>query len=226
MIAGQTLAPDSIRQLTKMFIERNTGRLPPEFEHGLESFLTTLQVDGAHVRWGAPPPNPDRDWARIALLATNPEYAGRAGILLFNLQKGARRSPAYHNAFNKTKAEIEAEVDRFWAARQFVRRRCAQPSAQCAARFRRPPARSGCRRPGNRRPDDAAVRSHLQAAHRQEVRGWWIATRVLRCWLCAVNDSLTAGDYLNKAMAAGSQNAAILVRMRAWRRILKRPARP
>ena len=120
MTAGQPLPPESIRELTRMFIERNTGRLPPEFEHGLESFLTTLQVDGAHVRWGAPPPNPDRDWARISLLATNPDYAGRAGILLFNLQKGAPETSAYHNAFNKTKAEIEAAVDRFWASKQFV----------------------------------------------------------------------------------------------------------
>src|SRR5579872_4528289 len=59
MTAGQPFAAETIRQLTRLFIERNTGRLPPEFERGLESFLTTLQVDGAHVRWGAPPPNPD-----------------------------------------------------------------------------------------------------------------------------------------------------------------------
>ena len=49
-------------------------------------------------------PPPDRDWARTSLLATKPEYAGRAGILLFNLQKGSSDLAAYHNAFNKTKA--------------------------------------------------------------------------------------------------------------------------
>src|SRR5579871_6523160 len=31
LLSGQPLSPDSIRQLTRMFIERNTGRLPPEF---------------------------------------------------------------------------------------------------------------------------------------------------------------------------------------------------
>ena len=120
MTAGQPFAPETIRQLTRMFIERNTGRIPPEFERGLESFLTTLQVNGAHVKWGAPPANPDRDLARISLMATAPEYGGRAGILLSNLQKGASDVSAYHNAFNKTKAEIEAAIDRFWAAKQFV----------------------------------------------------------------------------------------------------------
>ena len=63
MISGQKLSVTTIRQLTKMFIERNTGRLPPEFERGVESFLTTLEVDGAHVKWGAPPADADRDWA-------------------------------------------------------------------------------------------------------------------------------------------------------------------
>ena len=93
MTAGQKLAPDTIRLLTRMFIERNTGRLPPEFERGLESFLTTLQVNGAHVKWGAPPANPDRDWARIALLATNPDYSGRAGFCSSICRRARRRSP-------------------------------------------------------------------------------------------------------------------------------------
>jgi hypothetical protein len=125
LTAGQPLAAQTIRALTRMFVERNTGRIPPEFERGLESFLTTLDVKGAHVLWGAPPSEADRDWARIALLATSPEYGGRVGILLSNLQKGASEVSAYHNAFNKTKAEIESAVE-------------------CAARFRYPPTRSGC----------------------------------------------------------------------------------
>ena len=211
MIAGQKLAPDSIRQLTKMFIERNTGRLPPEFEHGLESFLTTLQVDGAHVKWGAPPANPDRDWAHIALLATNPDYAGRAGILLFNLQKGAAEVPAYHNAFNKTKAEIEAAVDSFWAAKQFAA--VDAPSRPLNAQrdfdiHQLDPDVGDLEVADLLTPQSEAIYQRLIAKK----------VRLAACYeglaLLALRreDTVSAGDYLNKAIAAGSQNAAILVR--------------
>jgi hypothetical protein len=219
MTAGKPLASESIRQLTRMFIERNTGRLPPEFERGLESFLTTLQVDGAHVKWGTPPPNPDRDWARIALLATNPEYAGRAGILLFNLQKGAPDISAYHNAFNKTKAEIEAEVDRFWAAKQFV-------------------AADAPSRPLNAQRDfdvhqlDSDVAdlevADLLTPQSEAIYKRLIAknVRLAACYeglaLLALrrSDAVSTGEFLNKAIAAGSQNADILVR---YARIEKDP---
>jgi hypothetical protein len=211
MIAGQPLAAESIRQLTRMFIERNTGRLPPEFERGLESFLTTLQVDGAHVKWGAPPPNPDRDWARIALLATSPEYGGRAGILLFNLQKGGSDTASYHNAFNKDKTTIEAAVDSFWSAKQFA-------------------AADAPSRPLNAQrdfdihqldPDVADLEmADLLTAQSEAIYKRLIGknVRLVDCYeglgLMALgrNDSAAAGDYLNKAIAAGSQNAAILVR--------------
>ncbi len=194
-----------------MFIERNTGRLPPEFERGLESFLTTLQVDGAHVKWGAPPPNPDRDWARIALLATDPEYAGRAGVLLFNLQKGAADTPAYHNAFNKTKAEIEAAVDRFWAAKQFA-------SADAPSRPLNAQRDFDIRQLD---PDVADLElADLLTSQSEAIYKKLIAknVRLVACYeglaLIALqrNDSAAAGEYLTKAIAAGSQNAAILVR--------------
>ena len=211
MTAGQPLAPETIRQLTRMFIERNTGRLPPEFERGLESFLTTLQVEGAHVKWGSPPPNPDRDWARVSLLATQPDYAGRAGILLFNLQKGAPDISAYHNAFNKTKADIEAAVDRFWAAKQFV-------------------AVDAPSRPLNAQRDfdvhqlDSDVAdleiADLLTPQSEAIYKRLVAknVRLVACYeglaLLALrnNQSAAAGDYLTKANAAGSQNSAILVR--------------
>ncbi len=211
MIAGQKLAADSIRQLTRMFIERNTGRLPPEFEHGLENFLTTLDVNGTHVKWGAPPEHPDRDWARIALLATSPEYAGRAGILLFNLQKGAADVPAYHNAFNKTKAEIESEVDRFWAAKQFVAADAPSRAINALRDFdvhQLDPDVAELELADLLTPQSEAVYKRLIDKH----------VRLVDCYeglaLLALhnNDSLAAGDYLNKAIAAGSQNAAILIR--------------
>jgi hypothetical protein len=211
MTAGQPLASETIRQLTRMFIERNTGRLPPEFERGLESFLTTLQVDGAHVKWGSPPPNPDREWARIALLATNPDYAGRAGILLFNLQKGAADIAAYHNAFNKTKAEIEADVDRFWAARQFLA--VDAPSRPLNAQrdfdvHQLDPDVADLEMADLLTPQSEAIYKRLIAKNVRLVACYeGLAIMALRR-----SDSVSAGDYLNKAIAAGSQNAAIIVR--------------
>lgn len=211
LTAGQKLSQDTIRQLTRMFVERNTGRLPPEFESGLESFLSTLQVEGAHVKWGAPPASPDRNWARIAMLATRPEYAGRAGILLFNLQKGAPEIPAYRNAFNKTKAEVEADLDRFWAAKQFA-------------------AVDAPSRPINAQrdfdihqldPDVAEMEvADLLTPQSEAIYRKLIAknVRLVDCYeglaLLALrrNDSAAAGEYLDKAVAAGSRNSAILIR--------------
>ena len=211
LTSGQPLPADSIRQLTRLFIERNTGRLPPEFERGLETFLTTLHVDGAHVQWGAPPPHPDRDWARVALLATNPEYAGRAGVLLFNLQKGSPDIAAYHNAFNKTKAAIEAEVDRFWDARQFVAVDAPSRPLDAIRDF-------------NIRqldPDVASLElADLLTPRSEAIYQRLIAknVRLVDCYeglaLLALrrDDSASAGNYLDKAVAAGSQNADILIR--------------
>src|SRR5579863_6127202 len=211
MISGQPLAAESIRQLTRMFIERNTGRLPPEFERGLESFLTTLQVNGAHVRWGAPPPNPDRDWARVALLATKPEYAGRAGILLFNLQKGAPDVAAYHNAFNKAKAEIEADVDRFWAAKQFAAADAPSRPINAQRDFdvhQLDPDVADLEMADLLTPQSEAIYNRLVARNVRLVACYeGLAIMALRR-----SDSASAGDYLNKAIAAGSQNAAIIVR--------------
>jgi hypothetical protein len=78
-------------------------------------------VNGTHVLLGTPPPasQRSREWARMQLFVTNPDYYAKLRILLYNLQKGVDEDAAYGNAFGKTRAEIEKEVDQHLAAGNF-----------------------------------------------------------------------------------------------------------
>jgi len=93
--------------------------MPPAFEHGLVAFFSTIEVKGIRITAGAPPPQPDLDWARIHLLVTDPEYFGKVRVLLYNLRKGIAEDPAYRNAFGKSAAEVEAQAKRHFAAGNF-----------------------------------------------------------------------------------------------------------
>ena len=115
-----TPGPALYSELTRLFLAANTGRMPPSFEHGLVTFLSTLQVTGIRITAGAPPPQPDLDWARVHLLVVDPEYFGKLRVLLFNLRKGVADDPAYRNAFGKSAAEIEAQAKQHLAAGHFA----------------------------------------------------------------------------------------------------------
>ena len=111
--------PAIYTELTKLFLAANTGRMPAGFEHGLIAFFSTIQVTGIRITAGAPPPQPDLDWARIHLLVTDPEYFGKLGVLLYNLRKGVDPDPAYRNAFGKSAAEVETQAKHHLAAGNF-----------------------------------------------------------------------------------------------------------
>jgi hypothetical protein len=113
------LPPGLCADLTRLFLENNTSRMPPAFERGLTEFFSTFQNKNVHIVVGAPPPHPDLDWARIHFLVTDPEYSGRLKVLLFNLRQGADLDPAYRNAFAKSAAEVEALVAKHLAADNF-----------------------------------------------------------------------------------------------------------
>src|SRR5579872_4413663 len=121
LTAGTPIPHDVLRQCTRLFLENNTGRMPAGIEHGLADMLSTIQVSGTHVTLGTPPPTNERtrDWARMQLFATNPDYYAKLRILLYNLQKGADEDPAYLNSFGKSRAEMEKEVDQHIAAGKF-----------------------------------------------------------------------------------------------------------
>jgi tetratricopeptide (TPR) repeat protein len=106
-------------ELTRLLLDANTNRMPAAFEHGLIEFFSTFQISGIHITVGAPPPQPDLDFARIHLLVAAPEYFGKLRVLLYNLRKGVDDDPAYHNAFGKSAAEVEAQARQHFAARQF-----------------------------------------------------------------------------------------------------------
>ncbi len=113
------VSPDVYRALTRLFLKSNTRQMPPAFEHGLVEFLSTIQITGIHITVGAPPPQPDLDWARIHLLVVDPEYFGKIRVLLYNLRKGVDPEPAFRNAFGKSRAEVEAQARQHLAAGNF-----------------------------------------------------------------------------------------------------------
>jgi hypothetical protein len=113
------IVPAIYSELTRLFLKSNTAQMPPDFEHGLVQFFSTIEVNGIRITAGAPPPQPDLDWARIHLLVTDPEYFGKIRVLLYNLRKGVAEDPAYRNAFGKPAAEVEGQAKRHFAAGNF-----------------------------------------------------------------------------------------------------------
>src|SRR5690242_16445056 len=103
-------------ELTRHFLKSNTAQMPPAFEHGLIEFFSTFEVNGIRITVGAPPPQPDLDWARIHLLVADPEYYGKIRVLLYDLRKGVDEDPAFRNAFGKSRAEIEAQAKQHFAS--------------------------------------------------------------------------------------------------------------
>src|SRR5262249_32814611 len=109
------------QRLAKLLLESNTDRMPADLERGLVALFGTLEVSGIRITVGkpVPPPQRDKDWARMHLLVVDPQYYGKIGVLFYNLQKAAEDDPAYRNAFGKTKTAIEPEVERYLAAGNF-----------------------------------------------------------------------------------------------------------
>ncbi len=120
-VAGQPLSSAWKIACARILIDNNTGRIPTGIENGMIVLLSTLGIDGTHLTIGTPPPPAERtrDWARMHLLATRPEYRMGMRILLSNLTNGGDYEAACHNAFGKTAAEMDKRVDQYFAAGQF-----------------------------------------------------------------------------------------------------------
>jgi hypothetical protein len=113
------IEPAVYRELTKLLLNSNINRITPAYEHGLVEFFSTFEVHGIHITVGAPPPQPDPDWARVHMLVVEPEYFGKIRILLYNLRKGVDDDAACRNAFGKSAADVEALAKRHFAAGNF-----------------------------------------------------------------------------------------------------------
>ncbi|MBX5493709.1 MAG: hypothetical protein IRZ15_00095 [Bryobacteraceae bacterium] len=121
-VARQPLPRELNRAVTRWIIESAAeARMPDGIEQGLADLLSTIEVRATRVTIGAPlpPAERNREWARLHMMATLPDYSGKVRVLLSNLQRGLDREPAYKNAFEKTPAEMDKEVDAYLAAGNF-----------------------------------------------------------------------------------------------------------
>src|SRR5271166_4387411 len=109
------------KQLARMLLEANTNRMPESVENGLIALFSTLDVEGTHVTLGiaVPPSERNRDWARMHLLSVTPDYAGRTRVFINNMEQGGDFDLAYRNAFQKSGAEIEKQLDSYLQSNAF-----------------------------------------------------------------------------------------------------------
>jgi hypothetical protein len=115
--ADTALPRDWLRALTRLLIDQNAGRMPESIENAVCDLFSTIQINGTKVSVGAPlpagelPPDRLRAWAKLQLLATNPDYSGKLRVYLNNLQQGGDEDAAVRNAFDLTLPKLNALVD-------------------------------------------------------------------------------------------------------------------
>jgi hypothetical protein len=122
--AGDTPQPqDWRREIVRRLIADNAGPLPAVTVTALCDLFSTIEVNATRVKLGTRPASlpadRERAWAKIQLLATNPEYAGRFRVYLGNLQQGSEESVAAHNGFDLTLEELNKRVDAYYRAGVF-----------------------------------------------------------------------------------------------------------
>jgi len=119
LTAGQTIPNEVFASLTQLFLDTNTARMPDRLERGLVALFSTIQVTGIRITLGEPPLHPDMDWARVHLLAVDPEYYGKLRVLTYNLRKGVDEDAAFRNALGKSPEQIELQAQTHLAEGRF-----------------------------------------------------------------------------------------------------------
>jgi hypothetical protein len=102
--------------VARQLIESNSGRMPAGIETALADLFSTLEVKTTRVALGAPPqgltPQRRREWARLHMLATQPEYAGRFRVYLANLAGGDLQVAAF-NTYGVSAAELDRRMNAY-----------------------------------------------------------------------------------------------------------------
>jgi len=109
------------KQLARLLLDQNTNRLPESIENGLIALFSTLQTSGTHITLGTPVAVSERtrDWARMHLLTVDPSYSGRTRVMISNLEQSGDLDAADHNAFEKTPAQVEKQLDEYMKTGQY-----------------------------------------------------------------------------------------------------------
>lgn len=120
-MADRPLPREWMRDVARQLIVDATRRIPPPVESGLAELLSTLTASGTHITLGSPPPAElrSKDWARMHYLAAREETTGRVKVYVHNLEQSGDLDAASKNAFDKTAAVIEKDVDLYLAAGKF-----------------------------------------------------------------------------------------------------------
>jgi hypothetical protein len=118
LTAGQAIPTEVFARLTQLFLD-NSARMPERLERGLVALFSTIQVNGIRITLGEPPLHPDMDWARVHLLAVDPEYYGKLRVLTYNLRKGVDEDAAFRNALGKSPEQIELQAQSHLADGRF-----------------------------------------------------------------------------------------------------------
>ena len=222
----QSIGPltfETRRRVAHLLLDENVGRMPDSLERGLETFLSTTEVHGAKVNWGAPPPIERRDanWALVDWLVTNPETYGNMRVLLANLETHVEEGVAYRNALHQSRAEVEREVDSYLKAGHF--RTIDGPSRPLS------PERDLAVRTVT--PDDLALHLADLLDNQSEQRYQAVlqsgvhkaeAEEGLALLALQRKDLPAASDLLKRALADGSKNAVAMV---AYARLEPDPAK-
>jgi len=121
LAADAQMPREVFKSCARHYLETSVERLPPVLERGLIELYSTIQIAATRITLGAPVPEAERskEWARLHMMATDPDYSGKVRVLFYNLRRGVDEGVAYRNAFAKSPPEVERDLERYVSARNY-----------------------------------------------------------------------------------------------------------
>jgi len=123
--ADVALPRDLLRAITRLLLDDNAGRMPDEIENGICDLFSTIDVNATRVKIGAPLPAGElagerlRGWAKLQMMATQPEYSGKLRTYINNMQNAGEEDQAARNAFDMNAAKLAAQAEAYLKAGKF-----------------------------------------------------------------------------------------------------------